>query len=159
MPGELPTLQDWADHLTTLFPEARLNVSWKCAARNSGNRAHLVALPAFWTGLLYDQSALDGAWDLAKGWDAETREDWRVAASISRLQAEVGGRRCKTLPVRFWHWPKPGLFPRGLDEARYLAPLSESIRTGEGQADRLIALFKGAWQGDLSKVYAATSLL
>ncbi len=91
LPGEEPTLSDWADHMTTVFPEARVKKYIEMRGADCGDRAHLVALPAFWTGLMYDTAALDAAWDLVRGWDAETREGLRVAASVSALQGEAGG--------------------------------------------------------------------
>ena len=91
LPGEVPTLSDWADHLTTIFPEARLKKFIEMRGADGGPWRRLCALPAFWTGLMYDQGALDAAWDLVKDWDAETRENWRIAASQDGLKAQVGG--------------------------------------------------------------------
>ncbi|MGR3435433.1 MAG: glutamate--cysteine ligase, partial [Shimia sp.] len=68
LPGEKPTLSDWADHLTTLFPEARLKRFIEMRGADGGPWRRLCALPALWTGLCYDRGALDAAWDLAKGW-------------------------------------------------------------------------------------------
>ncbi len=70
LPGEKPTLSDWADHMTTVFPEARVKKYIEMRGADAGNLPHLVALPAFWVGLLYDQTALDAAWGLVKGFDA-----------------------------------------------------------------------------------------
>jgi hypothetical protein len=92
LPGEKPTLSDWADHMTTVFPEARAKKFIEMRGADCGDQAHIAALPAFWVGLMYDQTALDAAWDLVKGLDAETREGLRVAASVSALQGEAGGR-------------------------------------------------------------------
>ena len=78
LPGEVPTLSDWADHLTTLFPEARIKKYIEMRGADGGPWRRLCALPAFWVGLMYDQGALDAAWDLVKDWDAETREALRV---------------------------------------------------------------------------------
>uniref|UniRef100_UPI0008FD4F43 glutamate--cysteine ligase n=1 Tax=Nioella sediminis TaxID=1912092 RepID=UPI0008FD4F43 len=97
LPDETPTLSDWADHLTTVFPEARIKKFIEMRGADGGPWRRLCALPAFWVGLLYDQTALDAAWDLVKGWDAETREALRVAASIDGLQAEVSGIRMHDL--------------------------------------------------------------
>ena len=97
LPGEKPTLSDWADHLTTAFPEARIKQYMEMRGADGGPWRRLCALPAFWTGLMYDQNALDAAWDLAKDWDAETREAWRVAASVDGLQAEVGDVKMQDL--------------------------------------------------------------
>jgi hypothetical protein len=90
LPGEKPTLSDWADHLTTIFPEARIKKFMEMRGADGGPWRRLCALPAFWVGLMYDQTALDAAWDLCKGWDADTREALRVAASRDGLQARVG---------------------------------------------------------------------
>jgi glutamate--cysteine ligase len=90
LPGEVPTLSDWADHLTTLFPEARIKKFIEMRGADGGPWRRLCALPAFWVGLTYDQGALDAAWDLVKGWDAETRDALRVAASVHALDAKVG---------------------------------------------------------------------
>lgn len=81
LPGEKPTLSDWADHLTTVFPEARVKKYIEMRGADCGDRAHVIALPAFWTGLTYDDTALDAAWELVRNIDAETREGLRVAAS------------------------------------------------------------------------------
>ncbi|MGB1024333.1 MAG: glutamate--cysteine ligase, partial [Paracoccaceae bacterium] len=91
LPGEVPTLSDWADHLTTIFPEARVKKFIEMRGADGGPWRRLCALPAFWVGLMYDQTALDAAWDLVKGWDAETRDALRVAASVDGLQADTHG--------------------------------------------------------------------
>ena len=66
LPGEVPTLSDWADHLTTIFPEARVKQFIEMRGADGGPWRRLCALPAFWVGLMYDKSALDAAWDLVK---------------------------------------------------------------------------------------------
>ena len=71
--GVKPTLDDWSDHLTTLFPEVRLKRFLEMRGADSGRWRRIVGLSAFWVGLLYDQGALDAAWDLVKGWTAEER--------------------------------------------------------------------------------------
>ncbi|MEO1705144.1 MAG: glutamate--cysteine ligase, partial [Pseudomonadota bacterium] len=91
LPGETPTLSDWADHLTTIFPEARVKKFIEMRGADGGPWRRLCALPAFWVGLTYDQSALDAAWDMAKNWSAETRQAMRVAASVDGLQANMDG--------------------------------------------------------------------
>jgi glutamate--cysteine ligase len=163
LPGELPTLSDWADHLTTVFPEARVKKYIETRGADAGDRAHLLALPALWVGLLYDQAALDAAWDLAKGWDAETREGLRVAASVSGLQGSAGGVGLLDLARQVVAISRAGLAARGrvqhgADEGRYLDVLEQSLATGQVQADRLLARYQGEWGGDLSHIYAATRL-
>ncbi|MEM6897904.1 MAG: glutamate--cysteine ligase, partial [Pseudomonadota bacterium] len=87
--GETPTLSDWADHLTTVFPEARVKKFIEMRGADGGPWRRLCALPAFWVGLTYDQGALDAAWDMVKGWSAEARDALRVAASVDGLAAET----------------------------------------------------------------------
>ena len=90
LPGELPTLNDWADHLTTIFPEARLKTFIEMRGADAGQWHRLCALPAFWVGICYDQSSLDAAWDIVKNWDENDRENLRVAAAKDGLNGSVG---------------------------------------------------------------------
>jgi glutamate--cysteine ligase len=154
----MPTLSDWADHLTTVFPEARVKKYIEMRGADCGDQAHINALPAFWVGLMYDQTALDAAWDLVKGLDAETREGLRVAASISALQGEANGVKLADLARAAVGLSHAGLAARGLGEEQYLAPLVASLKAGRVQADRWLELYKGDWGGDLSRIYEAASL-
>ncbi|PSK86652.1 glutamate--cysteine ligase [Limimaricola soesokkakensis] len=165
LPGEKPTLSDWADHLTTVFPEARVKKFIEMRGADGGPWRRLCALPAFWVGLTYDQGALDAAWDLVKGWDAETREALRVAAAEQGLQAKVGGLSMHDLARQAVEIAEAGLKARarpgagGLvpDETHFLNALKESVETGRTPADELLAEYHGEWGGDLSRIYAAHS--
>jgi glutamate--cysteine ligase len=163
LPGEKPTLSDWADHLTTVFPEARVKRYIEMRGADAGDEAHLAALPAFWTGLLYDGTALDAAWDLVKDLDAETREALRRAAGCDALQGEAGGVRLADLAREAVAIARAGLRARhrmadGSDESVHLAVLDESLASGAVQADRLIAAYHGPWKGDVTPVYRACRL-
>ena len=160
LPGEKPTLSDWADHMTTVFPEARVKKYIEMRGADGGDVAHLAALPALWVGLIYDQTALDAAWDLAKGWSQETREGLRVAASVGGLQHEAGGINLQDLAREVVAIAKGGLKARGLLDAQgrteehFLDVLAESVATGQVPADRLLADYHGKWAGNLSRIYA-----
>jgi glutamate--cysteine ligase len=158
LPGEKPTLSDWADHMTTVFPEARVKKYIEMRGADMGSRDYTVALPAFWVGLMYDSAALDVAWDMVKGFDAETREGLRVAASVSGLQAEACGVKLADLARAAVGLSHAGLAARGHGEEAYLAPLAESLKTGITQADRYLSLYHGEWGGDLDRIYAAAQL-
>jgi glutamate--cysteine ligase len=158
LPGEKPTLSDWADHMTTVFPEARVKKYIEMRGADMGDQAHVVALPAFWVGLMYDQTALDAAWDLVKGLDADTREGLRVAASVDGLAGEAGGVKIIDLARAAVGLSHAGLAARGLDEERHLAPLMQTLATGKTQADRWLDLYHGDWKGDLTPIYTASSL-
>lgn len=161
LPGETPTLSDWADHLTTVFPEARIKKYIEMRGADGGPWRRLCALPAYWVGLMYDQSALDAAWDLAKGWDAETREALRVAASVEGLAANVNGISMLDLARETVAIAKDGLKARarpGLggmvpDERHFLHALEESVESGKAPADELLDCYSGEWNGDLSRIY------
>ncbi|WP_299813953.1 glutamate--cysteine ligase [uncultured Jannaschia sp.] len=165
LPGEKPTMADWADHLTTLFPEARIKKYMEMRGADGGPWRRLCALPAFWVGLLYDDASLDAAWELAKGWDQETRLALRVAASVDGLQAEAGGVRMHDLARELVAISEAGLKARarpgagGLvpDETHFLNALKESVETGKAPADELLDDYHGPWAGDLSRIYAERS--
>jgi glutamate--cysteine ligase len=158
LPGELPTLSDWADHMTTVFPEARVKKYIEMRGADCGDVGHIVALPAFWVGLMYDAGALDAAWDLVRGLSAGTREGLRVAASERALAGEADGVRLIDLARAAVSLSQAGLAARGLGEEVHLAPLVESLQTGETQADRLLAIYQGAWGQSLDPIYEAVSL-
>ena len=161
LPGETPTLSDWADHLTTIFPEARIKKFIEMRGADGGPWRRLCALPAFWVGLMYDQSALDAAWDLAKGIDAETRQALRIAASEQALDGRVGKYALSDLAREAVAISEQGLKSRakpgqdGLvpNEVHFLDALKESLETGQTQADELLARYHSDWNGDVSKVF------
>ncbi len=165
LPGEVATLSDWADHLTTIFPEARIKKFMEMRGADGGPWRRLCALPAFWTGIMYDASSLDAAWDLVKDWTAEQREALRVAASEDALQAKVDGINMHELARQVLDISEAGLRARarpgaeGLipDETHFLNALRESIESGQTPADELLSRYNGEWNGDLSRIYGEYS--
>lgn len=161
LPGEMATLSDWADHLTTCFPEARLKKFIEMRGADGGPWRRLCALPALWVGLLYDEGAQNAAWDLVKDWDAETREALRVAASVDGLQAKVGNIDMHTLAKQVVDVSRQGLAARAMpgaggliaDETHFLNALEDSIETRKVPADELLDKYHGDWNGDLNRVY------
>ncbi len=165
LPGQIPTLSDWADHMTTVFPEARVKKFIEMRGADGGPWRRLCALPALWVGLLYDQGALDAAWDLVKGWDNETREELRRGASRLALDAEVGAIKMRDLARQVLDISEAGLKARakpgagGLvpDESHFLNTLRESVDTGRIPADELLEKYNGDWARDLTRIYAEYS--
>ncbi|MFK7938133.1 MAG: glutamate--cysteine ligase [Roseovarius sp.] len=165
LPGEVPLLSDWADHLTTLFPEARIKKYMEMRGADGGPWRRLCALPAFWVGLLYDQSSLDAAWDLCKHWDQDTRDALRVAASVDGLQAEANGIKMHDLARACVDIAEAGLKARAMqgagglvpDETHFLNALRESVDSGMAPADELLAKLEGDWNGDLTRIYGEYS--
>lgn len=158
-PGHRPTMDDWADHLTTLFPEVRLKKYLEMRGADAGPWSRLCALPALWAGLLYDQTSLDAAWDLVKGWSNDDRRAFRSKAAISGLKGEIAGRPVKDLAMDVLDIARDGLRRRerlsgGLvDETGYLGELFEIADSGLTPADRLLEKYHGPWQGDIRKLY------
>ncbi len=165
LPGELPTLSDWADHLTTIFPEARIKKFIEMRGADGGPWRRICALPAFWVGLMYNQSALDAAWDLCKGWDAEKREALRVAASVDGVGAKVGNTSMLELVGEVVKISQAGLAARGKagagglvpDETHFLNAVEEVVSTGMSPACELLDKYHGDWGGDLSRIYGEYS--
>lgn len=164
LPGERPHLSDWQDHLSTAFPEVRLKSFLEMRGADGGPTERITALPAFWVGLLYDQSALDAAWDLVKGWDMDGRETLRSSVPKLGLDAPLpGGGKLRDIAGEVLEISRAGLAARGSlnangeDETRYLDPLAEIVAAGKVPAERLLDLYDGAWGRDLSRIYAEAS--
>ncbi len=90
-------LSDWANHLTTIFPEVRLKRYLEMRGADVGPEAIINALSAFWVGILYHQPSLDAAWDIAKGWSATERQALREEVPARALAATIRAERCKRL--------------------------------------------------------------
>ena len=164
LPGEKPRLSDWQDHLSTAFPEVRLKSFLEMRGADGGPWGRICALPAFWVGLLYDQTALDAAWDLVKDWDMEGRELLRNSVPKLALDAPLpGGGTLRDIAGEVLNISRSGLAARarlnagGDNETGYLEPLAEIVASGKVPAQRLLDLYNGEWGGDLSKIYALKS--
>ena len=160
LPGEKPTLDDWNDHLSTAFPEVRLKTFLERRGADGGPWNRICALPALWVGLLYDQGALDAAWDLVKGWTIDERQALRDAVPRLALDAPLpGGGRLRDIASDVLDIASAGLSARGRtnragdNETGFLDPLRAIVRTGKVPAQSLLDRYHGAWGGDVSKVY------
>ncbi len=157
--GERPTLNDWADHLTTAFPEVRLKRYLEMRGADSGPWNRICALPALWVGLLYDQTALDAAWDLCKDWTLEERHHLRDTVPRLGLRTQHRGESLRAVAERVLAISAEGLRRRnrlnrnGVDERIYLEPLLEYAVAGISPADRKLALYHGAWAGSIDRVF------
>jgi glutamate--cysteine ligase len=160
LPGERPRMSDWVDHLSTAFPEVRLKSFLEMRGADGGPWSRICALPAFWVGLLYDQGALDAAWDLVKDWDMDGRERLRSEVPQLGLDAPLpGGGTLRDIAGEVLAISRSGLAARnmrnsmGEDETGFLSPLAEIVQSGKVPAQRLLDKFNGAWGGDISRVY------
>ena len=157
-------MADWTDHLSTAFPEVRLKSFLEMRGADGGRWGRICALPALWVGLLYDDVALDAAWDLAKGWSMEEREAMRHAVPRDALDAAApDGRTVGELSAEVLEIAASGLSRRarfnssGDNEGGFLDPLRDVVATGQTFADRLLERYHGEWNGDVSRVYAEYS--
>ncbi|KLE35052.1 glutamate--cysteine ligase [Aurantiacibacter luteus] len=160
LPGELPTQSDWWDHLSTAFPEVRLKSFLEMRGADGGPWNRICALPALWVGLLYDDTALDAAWDLVKDWSMDEREALRAAVPAQALAAPIpGGGTLRDLAREVLDIAHAGLVARarlnsmGDNESGFLAPLRQIVDSGKVPAQVLLDKYHGAWGGDIARVY------
>lgn len=158
------TMEDWSDHMTTLFPDARVKRFIEMRGADSGSLDMIVALPSYWVGLLYDQGALDAAYDLVKGWSREERDQLRNDVPKGGLNARFRGGTVRDIARETLRIAHAGLDARskrgdgGQTEATYLAPLHEIISSGNSVSDRLLAKFEGPWARSVKPIYRDEAL-
>src|SRR5262252_8033847 len=159
LPGQRPTLSDWANHLSTIFPEVRLKRYLEMRGSDSGPWGRLPALSAFWVGLLYDDVSLDAAWDLVKHWSAHERQALRDDVPRFGFKARIKDRYLFEIAKECVKLAHEGLRRRGhidhlgRDETRHLEPLDRTIDCGHTPAEEMLEKFKGAWYGSVEPAY------
>lgn len=169
LPGEKPTVKDWEDHLSTLFPEVRLKQILEMRGADMGDEASVTALSALWVGLLYDDIALDEAWQLVKDWTEFDRQALRNTIPKLALQTPVPGNDLRFGTVGDLAREMVGIASAGLarraqtnamgqDETIYLESLEETLRLGKTPAERWLDLYRGEWAGDLTRIFDAAEI-
>jgi len=159
LPGELPTLKDWADHTTTAFPEVRLKKYLEMRGADGGPWNRLCALPAFWVGLLYDSTALDAAWDLVKDFTLAERNALRDGVPKHALKLPHRNGTVRDIAVEALKISGQGLARRnrlnasGANEAVFIEPLIEFAQANQTPAERKLELFHNVWKGDIDPVF------
>jgi glutamate--cysteine ligase len=164
LPGEKPTITDWTDHLSTAFPEVRLKSFLEMRGADGGRWSRICGLPAFWVGLLYDDQALDAAWDVVSHWTIEQRETLRHGVPRLALDAATpDGRSMREFAGDVLDIAAAGLTRRarlssaGDNEGGFLDPLREVVATGMTPADRLLDKYYNEWNGDVGRIYEEMS--
>jgi glutamate--cysteine ligase len=152
--GHTATMGDFADHVTTVFTDVRLKRFLEMRGADAGNVAMLMAKPAFWTGLLYDDAAQKAAAALVRGWDVAALRALRMEVPKTALHATIGGRPLRDVARDVLAIARDGLKARGLGEEVYLAPLEEIAESGLTQAERWLQRYDRAWGGDVSRIFA-----
>src|SRR5476649_1407399 len=159
LPGERPTISDWANHLSTIFPEVRLKRYLEMSGADGGPWRRLPSLSAYWVGLLYDDDVLNSCWDMVKGWSAVERQRLRGDVPVRGFKAEIGNRNVFTLAQETLRLAARGLARRkcldrnGRDETRYLRPLEESIARGITPAEELLEKFFNEWDNTVEPIF------
>jgi glutamate--cysteine ligase len=160
IPGEKPTLSDWANHLSTIFPEVRLKRYLEMRGSDNVTWRHLPALPAFWVGLLYDDRSLDAAWEIARHWSAEQRQAVRDDVPRLGLKAQIAGRSLQEIARECLGLARAGLARRarrdqfGRDETHFLDPLDAIVETGVTPAETLLEKYNGPWHRSVEPAYS-----
>ena len=159
VPDGVPNMGDWANHLSTLFPEVRLKRFLEMRGADGGPWRKICALPAFWVGLLYDDTALDAAMELTRNWSYDEVQALRDSVPRLGYDAEIKGRNLHTILRDVLGIAREGLQARNQlneednDEAHFLAPLEESVARGKTGADELLDLYNGPWQQSVGPVF------
>jgi glutamate--cysteine ligase len=159
LPGERPTISDWANHLSTIFPEVRLKRYLEMRGADAGPWTRLPSLTALWVGLLYDDDALAACWQMVKAWSAQERQKLRDDVPRLGFKAEVGKRSMLALAQDMVRLASQGLNRRqqldrnGRDETRYLRALEESVARGVTPAEEMLEKFHSKWKGSVEPVF------
>jgi glutamate--cysteine ligase len=159
LPGEHATISDWANHISTIFPEVRLKRYLEMRGADSGPWRRLPAFPAYWVGILYDDDSLDAAWDLVKDWTAEERQKLRDDVPKLGFKATIRDRSALDLAKTTLTLAEKGLARRrrldsaGHDETRYLRPIQEFVARGITPAEELLEKFHGPWGGSVEPAF------
>src|SRR5699024_5005561 len=160
MPGERPTLSDWDDHLTTLFPEVRLKRFMEMRGADGGPWGRLCALPALWAGLCYDSTALDEAWQLCRDFNHEERKHLRATAPRLGLATPFRGATLQKLARDMLDIARRGLQRRanldshGRDETMFLDQLLEIAVSGITPAEELLQRYHHAWHESVDPLFS-----
>lgn len=157
-PGERATLSDWANHLSTIFPEVRLKRYLEMRGADMGGAEAVIGLPALFVGLLYDALALDGAWDIVRRWTADDRQALRDAVPRQGLGAMIAGRALRDVARDVLALARASLARRrrmngGRDETVYLDPLDRTVERGRTNAELWMARYDEDWGGHIRPVF------
>src|ERR1700722_13683803 len=159
LPGERAMISDWANHISSIFPEVRLKRYLEMRGADSGPLPNLLALSAFWAGILYDDVSLDAAWDLVKDWTAQERQKLRDDVPKQGLAAKIRSRTVFALATDALKLARAGLTRRqhrdieGRDETRYLEVLEDRLARGTTAAQELLEKYFGPWGGSVDPIY------
>ncbi|MBS8261462.1 glutamate--cysteine ligase [Roseibium polysiphoniae] len=159
VPDARPTIGDWNNHLSTLFPDVRLKKYIEMRGADGGPWRRICALPAFWVGLLYDDGILDQAWQLVRDWTEEERDTLRAGVPRTALQTPFRNGQVLDVAKEVLALSKEGLRRRNrlsdgdLDEQVHLAPVEEGLAAGMCPADILLQRYGGSWDGDINQIF------
>jgi glutamate--cysteine ligase len=159
LPGQRATISDWANHVSTIFPEVRLKRYIEMRGSDGGPWRRLPSLPAFWVGLIYDDDNLAACWDIVKDWTAAERQKLRDDVPRLGFKATIRGRSLLDLAKQTLELSERGLVARkrldrnGRDETRYLRPLFEIVERGITPAEELLEKFHGVWNGSVEPIF------
>jgi glutamate--cysteine ligase len=159
LPGELPTMKDWEDHLTTAFPEVRLKKYLEMRGADGGPWRRICALPALWVGIFYDQECLDAAWDLVKNWTNEEHQALRDDVPRYGLCAKFKKGIVRDVALQMLDISRRGLEKRnirgkcGKDETMFLEPLQIIADTDVTPAERKLGKYHSVWDKDLRHLF------
>ncbi|XP_024360231.1 glutamate--cysteine ligase A, chloroplastic isoform X2 [Physcomitrium patens] len=152
-PGEKPSLNDWMNHLGTMYPEVRLKKYLEMRGADCCPKDFLNALPAFWVGLLYDEQSLKNCLDIIRDWSNDDRGFLRKEVPNQGILTPFREGTLQDVAKDVLKLAKDGLARRGLQEGKFLAPLEEVATTGVTLAERMLKLYEEEWDGRVDPIF------
>jgi len=157
LPGDRPTIDDWEQHLTTVFPEVRLKKYMEMRGADGGSFEAILALPALWVGLLYSEKSLAAAEKLVSDWTQAERDGLRNDVTKDGLSTKFRDGTVNDIAKEMVRLAIEGLKERGQGEEVYMQYLTDIVNKGQSNAAQMSALNATEWKGDISKVYEYTT--
>ncbi|MCT6842161.1 MAG: glutamate--cysteine ligase [Commensalibacter sp.] len=152
------TMGDFKNHITVAFPDVRLKQYLEMRGADAGSREMMIAMSAFWTGLLYDSSTLLAVEKLVR------EQEWSVYKALRNkvigqgLSASIGRENLREFMRRLLQLAQQGLKNRnfkdenGDDETKYLIPLFEIAEGGPTQSEYWLHRYETVWGGDVRRI-------
>jgi len=159
VPDGMPTMGDWANHLSTLFPDVRLKRFLEMRGADGGPWRRICALPAFWVGLLYDEAALDAIEALTADWTYAEALAMRDAVPEQGIAAPFRNTTLREVARDVLAISRDGLKRRhrlnrdGYDETSFLSTLEEVVARGTTSAEEMLSAYHMRWGDSIEPVF------
>ncbi len=156
-----PTIDDWINHLSTLFPQVRLKQFLEVRSMDACSWDLICSQPAFWIGLLYNDQSFNRAQELVESWTQDDRNYINRISPEKGLQAKFKNGTILDVAQKLFEISKQGLDSRNIlarnqkyNETFYLKDLEHNLSSGQSPADILIKKFNTDWKYNIRNIYS-----